>query len=152
MWVSGSEKCVRWKLGAWDRVQCTRECIKVAKYINELITIIYRYYCDFSVLSQCSLLHGDCSYLFEWNDRYRNVYKHTKFRKEKFENAIRLFCVGRPFYNRSFFVGHTPNIYKIIFPWKSIIMKMLANVFFSLAQKNTFNTIKVTPKKALQLI
>lgn len=33
---------------AWDRVH---DCIKVAKYINELITIIYRYYCDFSILS-----------------------------------------------------------------------------------------------------
>lgn len=33
---------------------CTR-CFKVAKYINELITIIYRYYCDFRYY-RCVLL------------------------------------------------------------------------------------------------
>lgn len=34
---------------------CTREYIKVAKYINKLITIIYRYYCDFRY-NRCLLL------------------------------------------------------------------------------------------------
>lgn len=76
---------------------CIHVCIKVAKYINELITIIYRYYrCEFSILSLSIFLWWlfvplmvtcvrNRSRIPNRTPKHNDVLSHTHKHKEKFE-------------------------------------------------------------------